>query len=244
VHEFIYDGLTYTPLTGIGGATAYGISGNKIVGYYNAPYARGFLYDGTTFTTLVYPGAQYTIARAISGSNIIGSYAFADHSYRNFLYDGSTYTTLTSMWGTATGISGDNIVGSYGTAGGTRGFLYDGSTFTTLAYPGALNTNAHGIDGDYIVGWFDYDDRHGTAFLYDGSTYKSLLYPGSLGTYAYGIFGDNIVGSYYDGITWHGFMGTTADFSDAAVVPVPSAVLLGALGLAYSGWKLRKRREL
>jgi len=32
--------------------------------------------------------------------------------------------------------------------------------------------------------------------------------------------------------------------SESAVVPVPGAVLLGSIGMAFAGWKLRRRRDL
>ncbi|MHC4536614.1 MAG: hypothetical protein ACYS6K_21910 [Planctomycetota bacterium] len=34
------------------------------------------------------------------------------------------------------------------------------------------------------------------------------------------------------------------DLDNSSVVPIPSAVILGGIGLAFSSWKLRKRKEL
>ena len=39
------------------------------------------------------------------------------------------------------------------------------------------------------------------------------------------------------------WQGEVEDY-ELTVVPVPGAVLLGGIGLAFSCWKLRKRKEL
>ena len=39
-------------------------------------------------------------------------------------------------------------------------------------------------------------------------------------------------------------LGNDLVFEATHVVPLPGAVILGSLGLAVAGWKLRKRKEL
>jgi len=51
----------------------YGIDGGNIVGYYSDGSTHGFIYDGTTYTTLNVPGADSTRAYGIDGSNIVGT---------------------------------------------------------------------------------------------------------------------------------------------------------------------------
>jgi hypothetical protein len=52
---------------------AFGIDGNNIVGrYYDGGGYHGFLYDGSTWTTLDGPGA-WTFPAGIDGDNIVGS---------------------------------------------------------------------------------------------------------------------------------------------------------------------------
>ena len=51
----------------------------------------------------------------------------------------------------------------------------DGTTYTTLDVPGATHTNAYGIDGGNIVGY--YNDGSYSGFSYDGSTYTALDVP-------------------------------------------------------------------
>jgi hypothetical protein len=143
---------TYTTLddpSGNGGTYAYGISGNNIVGWYannSAGYFGpineqvGFLYNGSTYTTLINPlSIQNTIqgpvpngnyAYGISGNNTVGLYypVAGGGGFSGFLYNGSTYTTLNDPSGNggtyAFGISGNNIVGVYyDSSGNANGFL-------------------------------------------------------------------------------------------------------------------------
>ena len=195
----------------------------------------GFLYNGTTWTPLNYPGAVDTAARGIDGGNIVGHYKEASGIQYGFLYNGTSWVqldyqglvhnslTATFPWD----IDGTKIVGSYFDQGGTnnyRGFLFNGTTWTTLDYPGAYETVAEGIDGSNIVGCYYVSNTPGLGcfgFLYNGTTWASLDFPGSTYTDAEDIYGKYIVGRYmdtnyhshgflYDGTTW-----TTLDFPGA-----------------------------
>jgi len=162
---------------GWGGTFASGVDGNKIVGWYVDAngYTHGFLYNGSTYTTLDDPnGVGFTFAQGISGDNIVGYYT--DHSGKThgFLYNGSKYTTLDDPNGVgatyAQGIDGDNIVGWYvNSTSGDHGFLYNGSKYTTLDVPNALgggSTFAQGISGNTVVGWYfdGLGNTHGFAY--------------------------------------------------------------------------------
>ena len=77
--------------------TAIGISGNNIVGTYvdSSGNNNGFLYNGSTYTTLNDPlGVYGTFVDGIDGNNIVGSYTDSTGNNNGFLYNGSTYTTL------------------------------------------------------------------------------------------------------------------------------------------------------
>src|SRR5215469_4223673 len=79
-----------------GGTFVWGIDGGNIVGYYtDGTGDHGFLYNGSTYTTLDDPLATkgFTHAYGISGNNIVGSYIDAT-GFHGFLYNGSSYTTL------------------------------------------------------------------------------------------------------------------------------------------------------
>lgn len=233
-HGFLYNGTGFTTLDdplydGAAYATAEdpdpfdlgtfvtGISGNNIVGYYyGANGEHGFLYNGSTFTTLAdlelaTNATGGTWARGISGGNIVGYYADGN-LVRGFLYNGSTYATLEDPNPGAatdtqlTGISDGNIVGTYTDA--------------------AAVTQA---DGFYSNHGFLYNIADQTSTPLDdplADSDVSSYFGGvpSLGTTASGISGGNIVGNYYDyNSVSHGFLYriasgnyTTLDDPDAA----------------------------
>lgn len=237
---------------GTGGTVLTGISGNNIVGWFaNAANTveDGFLYNGSTFTTIADPLAggpfPFTNANGIDGSNVVGVYfgsgggSSAEHG---FLFNGSTYTTLDDplgVFGTyATGISGNTIVGVYYVGHDAQSFIYNGGTYTTLSGPtGAVQTFAESIDGNNIVGY--YIDNAGAThgFLFNGSTYTILNDPSAVianiginGTRAFGISGNNIVGVYSDskGNT-QGFLYNGSTFT---TISDPSAQQTEPLGIS------------
>jgi len=260
---FLYNGSTYTTLTDPlsvqstmhgpvpNGNYAYGISGNNTVGlyYWNAPVNgvngySGFLYNGSTYTTLSDPLSVSTSAQGIDGNNIVGYYNDSSFNNYGFLYNGSTYTTLADPLGTKTyayGISGNNIVGLYMDSSFNHyGFLYNigAGTYTTLADPlGVYGTVAQGISGNNIVG--TYFDSTGMAhgFLYNGSTYTTVDDPlGVKGTEVLGVDGNNVVGTYFDSSdVSHGF--------ETTIGPVPEPTTLALAGLGGLGLLLFHRRK-
>ena len=183
---------------------AMGISGNNIVGWYDdlSFSRRAFLYDGSSYTTLL-----GIYAHGIDGSNVVGTTTDANGSH-GFLYNitTSTYTNLDDPLsangldlGThAEGISGNNVVGYYFDAAKVaHGFVYNIATnsYTTLDDPKAGTdsgdgTFAEGISGNNIVGYYVDPFGRSHGFLYNGTSFITL----SGMTYAYGISGNYIVG--------------------------------------------------
>lgn len=134
------------------------------------------------------------------------------------------------MGGTSVcGVSGITVVGYYLTEMVTlppnsgslvHGFLYNGSTFDTLDDPfaGPNGTEAHGVSGNTVVGY--YVDANGVdhGFSYNGSIYSTLDDPlGVNGSEALGVSGSTIVGYYIDsndvdhGFVYNGSTFTTVD---------------------------------
>lgn len=117
---FVYDGIAWTYLqypaylTGSGmvfDTNLVGISGSNIIGNatwayypYLDMYNRAFLYNGSTWQTLNYPGSvsDSTYAWGISGSGVVGSYADANGSHV-FLLTIPEPTTLTLLGVSALG---------------------------------------------------------------------------------------------------------------------------------------------
>jgi hypothetical protein len=217
------------PVPGASNTHITDIDGSNIVGSFDLTQGSttstyGFLYNGTTWTTLNFATTVY----GIDGSRLVGYYLDDDGGRHGFFYDGSTRTTL-DFPGARTytyikGIDGNNLVGS---ADG-HGVIYNlgSQTWTTLDFPGANDTQINSIDGSNLVGVsYIYhlvppDSKHG--FFYDGSTLTTLDYPGALSASISDIDGDNIVGNYslvhtynsqgflYDGTTY-----TTLNFPGA-----------------------------
>jgi hypothetical protein len=175
---------TLTILTYPGGSSdteAWGISGSNVVGRYwpstMGNHNKGFYYNGTSWTTLEYPGAFNNWATGISGNNIVGSYSLLYDYSHGFLYNitTQTLTTLdcpgaryTKVWG----ISGSNVAGEYD--GG--GFIYNLDTEIWTTLPMA----ARGIDGSNVVGGNQ---------LYNLTTQTVTTLP----IIAIGIDGDNVI---------------------------------------------------
>jgi len=169
-HGFVYDGSVFTtiddPLTSplySNGSEAWGISANKIVGYFIDDNARthGYVFNGTSFTTLDYPLAAVTFATGIEANKIVGSYIKPGGAEHGYIYDGTTYTTFDHPLGTKTTelfhISGERIVGWYSDVASPnlqRGFLFDGSSFIPINVPLAKQTVPVGIERDVLVGEF------------------------------------------------------------------------------------------
>jgi hypothetical protein len=231
--------ITYTTIDFPGSleTQATGISGSNIVGIYkDATSYHGFLYGGTSFTTLNDPKAtKGTFARGISNGKIVGNYYDAQGSH-GFVYDGLTYATfddpaaaLTTVVpgesGTfANGIDNGRIVGFYeDNFTKQHGFIYDGTTFTHFDVPGTFSTGISGIDGQNIVGWYLGLDSKSHSYLYDGANVITLDLPfGSFGDFAGGIDGKYIVGGYHNELNGggHGFI---YDGSTSATFDVPAA---------------------
>lgn len=240
--------MTITPPTATG-STAYGIDGNNVVGAYGdgSGNVYGYVYNIATesYMTIIDPVAPTdSEARGISGSIIVGDYGDST-GYHGYFYNGSTFTTLDDPDGLPgytipQGVFGDDIVGVYHdpSGSGTDGFVYNilTATWTTIDDPfGVARTNAYGISGNNIVGY--YADVSGLihGFLYNGSTYATIDDPlGVSGTVGRGVSGDDILGDYGDaaGLS-HGFL--------AVAVPEPSTfvTLLSAIGVIVLllGWR-------
>jgi hypothetical protein len=172
---------------------------------------HGYIYDGTTFTPLVAPGADITVPNGIDNGNVVGYYQVGSTPH-GFIYNGGTFTDLNMPGKPAIfprGISGNRIVGSYPTGGNVEnGIYFDGAVWNELG-PGVA---AFGIDGTMIVG--SLVDSLGNAlsgFVYDGTTLTPLSKPGAQRTMLFDISGNLMVGTYYDGSNYNGviFDGTS-----------------------------------
>src|SRR5206468_717126 len=147
---------TFTTLDYPGALDTYphGVSGSTVVGSYqnripNTAF-HGFIYNGSTFTTLDAPKAALSLSgtylTGVSGGTVAGYYEDSSYAFHGFIHNGSTFRRLDVPGADSTfvfGMFGGTIVGSYqGNSGPSHGFIYGGSTFTTLDVPGANGTIA------------------------------------------------------------------------------------------------------
>ncbi len=153
-----------------------------------------------TYTTLDFPGSDFTSANGINSSGqIVGDYNIS--GIHGFLLSDGVYTTIdfpgtgTSTWCEGINDAGE-IVGWYIAPGNSQpqGFLMQGDVFTTLNFPGATYTEAWGVNNaGQIVG--EYSTGVGVhAFLYQSGTYTDVTVTGASYTQLRGInnFGDMV----------------------------------------------------
>lgn len=229
-----YNFTTLDDPLGTNGTYAYGISGNDVVGFYQPSGGplSGFLYDGSTYTTLSDPLGTTTAALGISGNTVVGFYSVNQGLVLGygFTYNTSTQTYTTLDHGNsiteAIGISSNGtIVGQ----SDNDGFSYTNGVYTIFDVPQALAgtaTTPTGIYGNIIAGSYTGAGGVNYGFIYNGTNYVTVddplathvrnpldnSQPGALGTFVNGIYGNVVVGYYYDSnYLGHGFLydGTT-----------------------------------
>jgi uncharacterized membrane protein len=111
---FLYENGTFSEIGPLGpvlgGAASYGVNDNgEIVGLYVGldAHKHGYVFDGTSYTTLDVPGATFTQADGINkGGEITLTWIDSNGQAQSSLYNGKTYQTLavpgakkTEVWG-------------------------------------------------------------------------------------------------------------------------------------------------
>jgi hypothetical protein len=183
-----------------------GVDGKRIVGSYQPTaddYFRGFLYDGKTWTDLMFPGAKATEATGISGRNIVGFYSNdpIEQDWHGFVYDGKRWTSIDFPGAETThafGIDDHTVVGAYWDGRNDHGFVHDGKKWATLDYPGAIATFVSGAEHHRVAGDFLDTGSGGRSrgFLYDRGQW-TVLDGGDTGdTYLWGLAGGIAVGTW------------------------------------------------
>jgi T5SS/PEP-CTERM-associated repeat protein/autotransporter-associated beta strand protein len=199
--------------------------GNTLAGTYEtAPgVGYGFLFDGSHYTPVEYPMAQFTSIDGMTGGkvwgsynkgSINGSYIYSNGSFKDIRYPGAQNTWIN--WNN--GVVGDTVTGNYwsGTSfnGAQKAFIFDGTAYRDITFPGASYTWIDGKSGNLI--WGSYQDtnwqQHG--FLFDGTNYTSIDYPGATYTRIYGGVGGKLWGTFNDDINGGSFLYENEHYSE------------------------------
>jgi hypothetical protein len=180
-----------------------------IAGFYGANVSHGFLLTDGKFRTVDFPGAVATALRGINNlGDLSGTYSVVDLNADEFgfiiLRRGPAISfKLADPTGTGIVVGGINdlrqLVGYYTDSTSTLvGFLRQPSgQFVSIIIPGALSTQAYGInDCGIVVGvWGDGSTAHG--FYGRPGNLHSFDVPGAIATFSQGINNEGrIVGRY------------------------------------------------
>ena len=194
-----------------------------IAGFYGANVSNGFLLKEGKFRTVDFPGAVATALRGINNlGDVSGTYSIVDLNADEFGFiiprrGPAISFKLADPTGTGIVVGGINdlrqLVGYYTDATSTLvGFLRQPSgQFVSILFPGALSTQAYGInDCGIVVGvWGDGSTAHG--FYGRPGNLHSFDLPGAVATFSQGINNQGrIVGRYAtaDGVP-HAFVSGT-----------------------------------
>jgi hypothetical protein len=182
---------------------------HRIVGSYaKSGTMVGFVYDGTKYTDIVFPGATLTQCSDIYNDKIVGVRTLSGQT-RGFVYENGNFTSLESpivgATSSARGIYSNFITGSYA-FGNARAYLYDGLTYKIILPPEAINTFVARIDQNTIVGYFATlvgTVNQGYITTTELSSYTTFTVPeaiatGGKGTVFTGVHNDTIVGFYFN----------------------------------------------
>jgi hypothetical protein len=180
-----------------------------IAGFYGANVSNGFLLTEGKFRTVDFPGAVATALRGINNlGDVSGTYSVVDLNADEFGFiiprrGPAISFKLADPTGTGIVVGGINdlrqLVGYYTDATSTLvGFLRQPSgQFVSIIFPGALSTQAYGInDCGIVVGvWGDGSTAHG--FYGRPGNLRSFDVPGAVATFTQGINNEGrIVGRY------------------------------------------------
>lgn len=177
---------------------------------------HGFVKSGGTFVTIDLPGTTFDEILGLNkhgqSTGFFQDAAGLDDSY---IRDAQSFFLVTPINNSqATDINDQGLVVGFTqppSTGTSSGFILHGTTVTLLNYPGAVFTEALGVNNNgQVVGFYHDGVGNSHGFIYRNGTYRTVDVPGAVSTTISGINDSGaIVGSFLDqaGNT-DGFVGT------------------------------------
>lgn len=176
------------------------------------------LANSFAFTTLDFPGDDYTYLTGINNSGqIVGQYGNGNGG--TFLLNAGSFTPLTIPWAGRTQANGINdngeIVGAAYSPFPLLGFKWSGGLATPFTFPFATSTNALGINNNSeISGIYTDSTQAEHGFLLSNNTFTTIDVPGATWTAPYAINDlGQLGGAYTAGLYTHGFLMSNGSFS-------------------------------
>ena len=193
----------------------------------------GFLYDGTTYTTIAPPGPGHVPNGRLRRQR---GRRYYNGGEWGFLYRTARPTPPSPRQGPPPARPRPSPAATWSAitshlAAPPEGFLYNGATYTTIAPPGALATFVTGVSGGTVVGDY-YNATNQTAddgFLYNGTTYTTIAPPGATNAEATGVSGSKVVGFYVAGGIYYGFLYNGSTYTTIAP---PGSLLTHPMGVS------------
>jgi probable HAF family extracellular repeat protein len=161
--------------------------------------AKGFMLNGSTFTSIVHPKAVWgTRLTAINKYNsTVGWYLdsaevshgfkrYSNGSFVNLNYPGSQNTLATGINDSGT------VAGWFSDSTGEHGFIYHNGQWAPFDF-GANTTQVFGISNANKIVGVSTSNEPSTSFLYENGKFKVISYPNSFSTQVAGISANGII---------------------------------------------------
>lgn len=175
--DFWFANGVYTPMPSqpgvAGGPSASNLAGRVVGSYSDSQWQQhGYIFDGHSFTTVDYPGAQHTTLVDINDHGLmLGNYwVFGSGRWRGFTFDGVRFTPLDKPGAHWTWVAGMNDSGMIAgqqvdVSGAVRtAILFDGAAWVDLQVPGATSwTGAQDVNDSGVVCGYWIGDLNGAS---------------------------------------------------------------------------------
>ena len=163
--------------------------------------AKGFILQGSTFTSFVHP-------KAVLGTNLTGINKYNStvgwyldsaeiaHGFKRYSNGGLVSLNFPSSQGTNPAGINDfgTVAGSFADTAGEHGFLFHGGTWAKVDYPGSNGqTQLVGISNGNVVVGFSTLQEPSVSFIYANGVFKVVSVPNSFSTLVTGVSANGVI---------------------------------------------------